>query len=125
MESGYTSLSLKDVALIVKDRYRPAQYAVLKPHLEDFRKVCHSIPELFEKLDGFLNQSMMASSQLDPVHKALIDKRFKTLVRNELSKRFGDEIHLVRNLDDIIGSSRSLKEIQVKVQVEISNKKNT
>jgi len=122
---GYHSLSPEDVALIVQDRYRTALYSVLKPHLERFRKASSSMQELFERLDGFLSESMISSVTLDPAHRVMIDKSFRTLVKKELHKRFGDDIHLITDLEQMITSSSSLKEIQLKAQVEITHKKAT
>jgi hypothetical protein len=50
------------------------------------------------KLDDHLQRSLGPTTSIDPAMQALIDKRFRTLVTHELSKRFGVELHQVTNL---------------------------
>jgi hypothetical protein len=121
--TGYGSLSFEDVVSIVKNRYRPGHLVLIEAHVDRLWRTCHSLPELLEQLDGELEKSMNAAHKIDPANQKLIDKRFCTLVINELAKRFGDDLHLVSNLQEIVNTGSTLKEIQLRVQYEINTKK--
>lgn len=116
-------LSADELVLILRRRYTSAQLALLAPHLEAFGQISGSLQEFLERTDYQLAHSAKPPTELDPSQQKLIDNRFKSLVQNELRKRFDDDIHMVKNLDEIIDSGKSLKEIQVRVQAEITNLK--
>ncbi len=119
----YATLSFQEIDAIVRNHYRAGHYAILRQHLNEYWKAASSLPELIARLDGQLNVATFPSQQLDPAHRALIDNRFRTLVMNELNKKFGNDLKLVDNLAELVNAAPSLKEVQVKVQYAISQRK--
>lgn len=115
-------MSIKDVVLIARGRFRSVHFVLIQDHIERLYPICTSIPELLNRLNEVLDRSIL-QRPTNLTHQILIDNRFKTIVEAELRKGFSaEELTLAGpdTVENLIEQGATLKEIKIKVREAIT-----